>query len=142
MTSHLLSDITRVSHDIMRILKRKMVCGDENDLHMGQLHALAYVTEKGDMTMKQLANALQVSSPSATAFVDRLVAMKYLSRSHDADNRRIVRLTITPAGRKAYIRKMAEKQRIVGGLLDSLSDADKKEFLRILTRILNNCKKS
>ncbi|MDD5055773.1 MAG: MarR family transcriptional regulator [Candidatus Peribacteraceae bacterium] len=141
MTSTLIPDITRVSHDIMRVLKRRMVCCGTDDLHMGQLHALAYVSEKGGMTMKQLANALQVSSPSATTFVDRLVAMKFLTRTHDADNRRIVRLTVTPAGRKAYIRKMAEKQRIVGGMLGSVSDADKKEFLRILKGILTNCTK-
>jgi DNA-binding MarR family transcriptional regulator len=108
---------------------------------MGQLHALAYVSEKGSMTMKQLANALQVSSPSATAFVDRLVAMKYLSRTHDRDNRRIVRLTVTPSGKKVYIRKMAEKQRIIGSLLSSLSEKDKRDFLRILKSILGNCKK-
>jgi DNA-binding MarR family transcriptional regulator len=116
-----------------------MVCGSD-DLHLGQLHALASVHAKGGMTMKELADALQVSSPSATTFVDRLVGMKYLSRIHDVENRRIVRLTVTPAGKRILVRKMAEKQRIVAEVMRPLSPADKRAFLRILKSMLDSCK--
>ncbi len=89
--------------------------------------------------MKELADALHVSSPSATTFADRLVEMKYLTRTHDAENRRIVRLKLTSVGKRILLKKMAEKQRMVAGVLSSLSDGDKKEFLRILKSILSSC---
>lgn len=139
MGSTLVADITRTSHDIMRFLKRRMTCVASDDLHMGQLHALACVHRKGGMTMSQLADALHVSSPSATTFVDRLVDMKYLSRTHDNQNRRIVRLKVTASGKSALSRKMAEKQKMVAEVLYPLSEADKREFLRILQIILNSC---
>ena len=139
MASTLVADITSTSHDIMRYMKRQMLCCAADDLHLGQLHALASVHAKGGMTMKELAVALHVSSPSATAFVDRLVEMKFLSRSHDPDNRRVVRLVVTSAGKSALRRKMAEKQQMVAEVLSPLSEADKKEFLRILKSILDNC---
>lgn len=139
MSSSIVPDITRTAHDIMRLLKRKMACCAVDDLHMGQLHALACVHDKGGMTMKELADALHVSSPSATTFADRLVNMKFLSRTHDAENRRIVRLKLTSVGKRVLQRKMAEKQRMVARVLSSLSDADKKEFLRILKSILSTC---
>ena len=47
-------------------------------------------------TMRELSRTLQILTASATLVVDRLVSEGYLSRARDANDRRVVRVSLTP----------------------------------------------
>ena len=62
--------------------------------------------------MKEIAKSLHITSPSATSLVNRLVDMKWVGREHDTENRKLVRLRLTPLGKK-ILREKHEKRREV-----------------------------
>ena len=68
------------------------------DLTMPQFHALRMVGEYGPMGIKELAEATQVSAPSASAMVDRLVDMEMLERRPSQEDRRAVEIRLTEEG--------------------------------------------
>ncbi len=124
-------------YELGRVMRRRMMTCDTGEIHMGQIHALFLIQEKPGITMKEVADGLRVSSPSATSFVDRLVKLGYVERIHDEENRRLVRLTMSPSGAKFLKEKMAQRREIFAEILGTLSPADQEALLQILRKVLS-----
>ena len=65
------------------------------ELSFAQMRALKFVKTKGQVSITELAELLNVSAPSASTMVDRLVEKGVLVREPDPDNRRKVIVTIS-----------------------------------------------
>lgn len=65
---------------------------------MPQFHAMLAIHEQGEVTIKELAELLCVSSPSASTMVDRLVEMRMAAREQSQEDRREVRVRLTATG--------------------------------------------
>jgi DNA-binding MarR family transcriptional regulator len=98
------------------------------------LHA---AMEKDNPSMKDVADMLRIASPSATVIIDRLVLNGELVRMEDPDDRRIVRIGITPAGKK--ILKTGMKDSIAGmdKLLAVLDEKERSALDKLITKIIS-----
>lgn len=128
---------------VMRVVRRQMACvKDDEHVNWLQIHSLAFIAEHEGITMKELADRMQVSPPSATSFVGRLVKLQYVERVTDAENRKLVRLKVTPVGREIVGRKLDEKRQKLRHMLSHLSGDDQAHLQRIFTHFLSQCAQS
>ncbi|ACL05105.1 transcriptional regulator, MarR family [Desulfatibacillum aliphaticivorans] len=65
-------------------------------LTLPQMHAVFAVQARGEVTISQLAEALDVSPPSVSVMVDRLVEKGVLQRRHCKEDRRRVMVCMSP----------------------------------------------
>ncbi len=72
--------------------------GHVQDLTIPQMHMLHKIRELGGATIKDLAESLYVSAPSASAMVERLVEMGVVTREQSRVDRREVVVRVSPAG--------------------------------------------
>ena len=72
--------------------------------------------------MSRLADMLDVSLPNASGLVDRLVEAGYVERNRVPDDRRVVVVRSTEAGRAKVAEADVLKDEMVRGLLDRLDD--------------------
>ncbi len=128
--------IIQATFEIGRMMRRRFIASDGHDIHMGQLHALALIQGTKGITMKQLADQMMITSPSATSFIDRLATLGYVRRLRDAQNRKLVRLSITKLGAKILKQKTAQKKKIFMELFAPLSTDDRKTLLAVLRKVL------
>ncbi len=136
MTSTSLDEIMDSAIDLMRIIRHKMACDARgSSLNFLQIHALALINDKEGITMKELADILHISSPSATAFVNRLVKMGWLTRLHDRKNRKFVRLRMTPRGRLVLRRHKLKRITSIRSALSILTSSELAVFARILKKL-------
>ncbi|GMV99935.1 MAG: hypothetical protein AMXMBFR84_10740 [Candidatus Hydrogenedentota bacterium] len=89
-----------------RNLNRASCCcgsGSEDalELTIPQLNMLAAVRDRGQVTIKDLAEALEVSAPSASTMVDRLVDIGAVTREQSQVDRREVVVQLTEMGDNA-----------------------------------------
>lgn len=77
---------------------------------MAQLHIMYTVERHGEMTMSQLADVLNVSDSNATGLVDRMEERGLVVRDRVPEDRRVVVVKTTDAGRRLL------------GEIDALSD--------------------
>lgn len=103
-----------------------------------QLRILSELRET-ERTVSELAERAQVSPPGATQMIDKLQHAGYVSRSSDATDQRVVRVGVTPVGRKAlcdaeavYVARLSE---IIAGRLDAEEIESLAHLLEKLTRI-------
>jgi|GEM_PF-758808 len=132
------ANIIQLWMEISRLLRRNMLSkGKVADVCMNpmQIHAMVIITEHPDVTMKEFAKHLHISSPSATSFVDRLVKLQLIERVADADNRKLVHLRVLAAGRTALDAAMKEHSIVMHDLFSLLSHDDQQVLERVLTNL-------
>jgi DNA-binding MarR family transcriptional regulator len=69
-------------------------------ISMAQLHILYTLQRAGEMPMSRLADVLNVSLSNATGLIDRVEERGYIERTRVPEDRRIVMIRVTDAGRK------------------------------------------
>lgn len=124
--------------EITRLLRRNMMSkGKATDVCMNpmQIHAMAIIAEHPNLTMKEFAQHLHISSPSATSFVDRLVKLQLVERVADEDNRKLVHLRMLSAGRTALDAAMKEHSVVMHDLFSLLSSEDQQVLARVLVNL-------
>jgi len=120
-----------------RMAREKIFCAkphcSSSFMDIAILHA---AMEKYNPSMKDVADMLRIASPSATVIIDRLVLNGELVRMEDLDDRRVVRIGITEAGKK--ILKTGMKDSIAGmdKLLAVLDEKERVTFDKLITKII------
>ena len=98
---------------------------------------LTAAAERNNPSMKDIADMLRIAGPSVTVIIDRLVEKGELVRIEDPDDRRIVRIGITDAGKKTLKNGMKESEEGMKRLLSVLNENERAEFDRIITKIIS-----
>ena len=79
-----------IRNHVMRILTDHAAQEGCFDISGPQLFALLVLRDRGPATITELSHVLEVSPPSASAMVDRLVEKGILTREHSREDRRKV----------------------------------------------------
>jgi DNA-binding MarR family transcriptional regulator len=89
------------------------------------LRLLGALRRDGSLTASGLATAADLSPATITEMLDVLVAAGFVERQRDDADRRVVRIALTPTGRKAFDAKRA---RFVAAFSRELADLDAAEL--------------
>ena len=99
-----------------------------------QLHALIWLGHDGPLTMGELATRIGVTEKGVTGLADRLEQHGYCQRERDTDDRRVVRLRLTPQGEELFAQLAERLDKKLSFLLDALSATDREALFRIIIR--------
>lgn len=143
MPKNVIDRITELMVEFPRLMHRRMLhtCRQNAVANMLQIHALAHLHEQEGMTMTELAKILQVSSPSATSFVNRLVKTGWVERSSDVKNRKLVRLHVTPAGERVLQHTRQARNDVFAEILQALTTEECLAFEQIMRKLLTSARK-
>jgi len=86
-----------IEREVERQLKAQTSCCGVTP---AQCHALLELADLGESSLAGLARRLGLDASTLSRTVDGLVRSGYVSRRAEPDNRRAVRLALTPAGRR------------------------------------------
>ena len=104
----------------MRVLRKRPGGG----ISLVHLEVLSVLEHDGSQPMTGLAEALDVSSASATGIVDRMEDRGLVVRVREDEDRRIVRVELTDDGQRVLGGLTAERREALRELLDELDDAE------------------
>jgi DNA-binding MarR family transcriptional regulator len=122
-----------------RLIKRSSFLGghlvDEHDLTQPQILTLWQLKENGPMTMGKLSELLAVTHGVATRMVDRLLKKGMVERRRDAEDRRVVLISLTGLGETVIEEAVEDGMTMVRGAFEKIPLHDREEFLALLSRI-------
>ncbi|HEU5265702.1 MAG TPA: MarR family transcriptional regulator [Jatrophihabitans sp.] len=104
-------------------------------ISLTQLRALAAAEEAGPCSLGVLAEAMMISTSSASRLVDRLIAAGVLDRRPSEVSRREVILQVTPRGRRLLRRHEASRRAVFAELLQRMTDAEVRALIRGLEAV-------
>jgi DNA-binding MarR family transcriptional regulator len=112
----LLEVIPIVSRFIRAEMRRHRAPG----LSVPQFRTLAFTERTGGTSLGGVAEHLGLTPPSTCKIVDGLEARALVTRAQAPEDRRRIRLQITPGGRRALADARRETHRSLAGILSSL----------------------
>ena len=129
-------ELSKVMPVVMKEFSRRQT----NELYKGkitlpQVFILEFLDKEQESKMKDLACFMGVSTAAITGIVDRLVKCTYVVRVFDPDDRRIIRIKLTPSGAELIKRINSQRQQMVMRIFGRVSEEDRQDYLRILGRI-------
>ena len=127
LIERLMSVMRKVRHDIVP---------SEPLLSPPQIHILfAISTSKEGVSVSELAELSGVTPGAITQFVNALVERDLVARESDPNDRRIVRLRVTPTARRQMDRMRREYLTATARTFDELSLDDLRTLNEILSRL-------
>ena len=105
-----------------------MICAD---MTFPQSNAMMVIQERGGVTVKELAEQLHVSPPSASAMVDRLVDMGMLDREQSREDRREVRIRVSEKGGESIEAVESQILATITGLLEKLGPDMSRQWVEV-----------
>jgi len=110
------------------------------DIPVAQIKLMSYLAVRGAQTMSEIAEGLEVTTPAITGLVDKLEKRGMVERLRDNQDRRVVRVQLSPPARMIAERHLAERRQQVRTVLATLSPEEQRVFvktLKLLAETLN-----
>jgi DNA-binding MarR family transcriptional regulator len=105
---------------------------------MMEFETLKYIRDVDKPHMRDVAKTFHVTPPAATLMIDGLVKAKLLARVLDPNDRRSVRVAITPKGRQLLERGIAKKVNEMKKTFSILTPTERAQFIVIIRKIIKN----
>jgi MarR family transcriptional regulator, organic hydroperoxide resistance regulator len=107
-----------------------------DDISHGERRILGYLTfEKNGVTSGELSENLYLSTPRVASALNSLSKKGFIERNRDAQDKRIVIVTITEAGKSFVLEEHEHAMSLLEQTLQKLGEKDAQEFVRIIKRI-------
>ncbi|MDD5018809.1 MAG: MarR family transcriptional regulator [Candidatus Omnitrophica bacterium] len=140
MTQKNLREFTRELTQLMPLIIRGILKRQPDEISSGKITmpqclVLDMLKNKGAMKMTEIASDLGTSLPAATGLIDRLHGLKMLSRMYDKNDRRVIRIQMTPRGQRLVARLRSEREKTVNHIFGKLSGEERQTYLKILRKV-------
>jgi DNA-binding MarR family transcriptional regulator len=132
--NELIREVGKKMHDL-----HKDIC--HNGLSSTSFHALKFIFEKKNPTMKELADQFGITPPSVTVLIEPLVEERYVLRDTDKHDRRVIRLSISEKGKQILKKTMQSAQKITSSILGQMDEEEVDNLYSGLNHLLTIIKK-
>ncbi len=100
-----------------------------------QLTVVKILEAFGDLSLSELSERLRAQNSTVTGIVDRMEREELVVRTRSTEDRRVVKLRLTDKGARIARDIAVEPMELFKSALVSLSAAEARELLKILTKI-------
>ncbi len=97
-----------------------------------QIKLVVYLAAHGPQTMSEVAEGLDVTTPAVTGLVDKLEKRGMVERVRDSQDRRVVRVRLSPHAQQVAEAHVAERRRQMRAVLATLSPEEQQTFIKTL----------
>lgn len=134
-----MQEIEKIAGSISR-LQRKMRAKLSNELSQGEItipqyHILEHLNDRGETTMREIADYLFVTPPAVTGLVDKLVKMQLVKRDFSSSDRRIIIISLTPKGNTVISKIKNQSNELFISIFKGFSAQDRKSFFEVTRKM-------
>jgi DNA-binding MarR family transcriptional regulator len=135
-----LSEFADKLNEIMPVLMREFARMQPAEVYkdkitLPQILILQHLNSQDPVKMTDIANFMKVTTAAATGIINRLVKSGYVLRVLNDQDRRVIKVKITPKGLLLMKKLALDRRKKVIHLFSKVSEQDRRDYLRILTRI-------
>jgi MarR family transcriptional regulator for hemolysin len=110
----------------------------EEGLTLARARALFAIARRGPMTQKELAEELEIETPTLVRVLDGMARQDLIVRTEDANDRRAKRISMTEAGKLAFDRMHGLAAGLREEIADEISETDIEIALSVVRRLTRN----
>ncbi len=112
--------------DINNIEERQIKTGEFSNLTLNDMHVINAIGTEKAKNMSSVAKALSVTMGTLTIAVNGLVKKGYVERVRSEEDRRVVLVSLSAKGRKAYARHAKFHKELIDAVASRLSEEEQE----------------
>ncbi len=105
---------------------------------VAQLDTLTFIAESGTPSMKEIAQHLKITPPSATAIIETMQKNKLVTRVLNDKDRRTIRIALTAKAWKLFKNLHERKLSAFATMISKLGRDEQKQFIRLLAILIKD----
>ncbi len=105
------------------------ICGGVNEK---ELTVIVFVGEHKNVKMSEIADSVKAPMSTLTSIVDKLVEKDLINRDHSGEDRRVINVSLTAAGKEAYKNVLIQKKKVAERMLAQLSEKEQTMVIKYL----------
>lgn len=121
---------------IVRRMHRELARSLQEGITANQFFVMKMIADRGQMTVSEVAEAVNVSLSAVTSLVDRLCKVGMIERRRSEDDRRVVWLELTEAGREMVNVCQEGRRRVMQRYLAQLEEEELVFMIQIYEKII------
>jgi DNA-binding MarR family transcriptional regulator len=132
-----ISRIIALVFAVRNLMHDKITQKNSKKVSFLQMITLRFIRHK-EPTMKEIADYLMITAPSATSLANSLIKDEAVKRREEKGDRRVVRIVITQKGEKYLKEGMECISEKIRKNLEALTPKEQAELAKILEKITNH----
>ena len=136
-----MASINEITHEISIMVPKLMKSAksgflSKSNITSAQMIMLVSIHDHGQCKLKTLANERDISPPTATVLIDRLVRSGYVKREASLEDRRVVMVSLTKKGEKNVQNFLSTVRNKWKKILTHLTSKEQEQYLNILKKVV------
>lgn len=127
--------LVNLFNDIMTIEGKAIITEEFKDISNNDMHIIAAVGRDGARNMSSVAKSLNITVGTLTIAVNNLVKKGYITRVRSEKDRRVVLISLTGKGRRAYDHHERFHREMIQATLAGLSENETRVLVTALTNL-------
>lgn len=128
----------KIAMDIHKKLMAVILKDIEPSLSKSHVYLLAYIQRKGECTVTDIANHLEITLSAVTSLVDKLCIAGLVTRLRSVEDRRVVYMELTTEGKKVLEKIEANKNRLSEKIFSNIDTEEINNFFATIEKITQN----
>ena len=121
--------------DIMDIEEKAIITSEFKDITNNDMHIIEAIGISEPKNMSTVAKSLSVTIGTLTIAMNSLVKKGYVERVRSQEDRRVVLLSLSEKGRKAYEHHKIFHENMIKATVDKLTETEKETLAKALVNL-------
>ncbi len=127
--------LVRLFRDINTIEERAIRTEEYKDVTTNDMHVMEAIGIQEAKNMTSVAKALEVTTGTLTIAVNSLVKKGYVERVRSEEDRRVVLVSLSEKGKKAYLHHQQFHQKMIESILEELDGEEQRVLEKALQKL-------
>lgn len=137
ITSTLNEVLVKLFRDINNIEEQAVKTGEFQELTVNDMHVIEAIDIHEPRNMTSVARTLMVTTGTLTISVNGLVKKGFVERTRSEEDRRVVLISLTEKGRKAFAQHERFHQNMIANVIADLSKQEQEVLQKALVNLNN-----
>ena len=127
--------LVKLFNDIMNIEAKAIITPEFRDITNNDMHVIEAIGTGAPKNMSSIARELSVTVGTLTIAMNSLVKKGYVVRERGQEDRRVVYISLSDRGRKAFEHHAQFHREMIVGVTGDLSEEEMQVLVKALSRL-------
>lgn len=127
--------LVHLFNEIWELEEKAIITEEYKDITNNDMHIIEAVGLGNGNTMSSIAKKLNVTAGTLTTSMNRLVRLKYVVRQRSEEDRRVVLISLTEKGERAFQHHADFHAQMTDAVIESLDSEELQALLKMLNSL-------
>ncbi|MBD5487429.1 MAG: MarR family transcriptional regulator [Lachnospiraceae bacterium] len=127
--------LVRLFRNVNVIEERAMRTEEYKDVTTNDMHVIEAIGMEGARNMTSVARSLEVTTGTLTIAINSLVKKGYVDRVRSEEDRRVVLISLSEKGRRAYLHHRRFHEQMIESVVEELTEEEQRILAKALAKL-------